>query len=171
MPEQIYARLCKHIIYAFAKIVDDKLVVYEWNDEDTAYSKSLFSKKQNPRLKVLLDVGGCHHGLEPFSRVVHDEAKRPLRRLFEEETFLRPRLGLGFPATRSKHIHLIDNWFLHYNQAFHAPIFDCFVDQECSPIIVSFDNIIPIIFVNIDNIIVIHDIQIFEKFDEYCYKP
>ena len=81
MPEQIDPSLCTHIIYAFAKVVDDRLVAYEWNDEDTQYSKGLYSKiielkKQNPRLKVLIGVGGWNHGPEPFSLMVHDDLKR-----------------------------------------------------------------------------------------------
>lgn len=81
MPEQINASLCTHIVYAFAKVVDDRLVAYEWNDEDTEWSKGLYSKtidlkKQNPRLKVLIGVGGWNHGPEAFSVMVHDIQKR-----------------------------------------------------------------------------------------------
>ena len=33
------ASLCTHIIYAFAVLKDSKLAPYEWNDEDTQWSK------------------------------------------------------------------------------------------------------------------------------------
>jgi chitinase len=38
-PENIDPNLCTHIIYAFAKIVEDRLEPYEWNDEDSEWSK------------------------------------------------------------------------------------------------------------------------------------
>jgi chitinase len=36
-PENINATLCTHIIFAFAKIVGDDIVPYEWNDADLDY--------------------------------------------------------------------------------------------------------------------------------------
>jgi len=38
-PENIDTNLCTHIIFAFAKIVDNSLVAIEWNDEDSEWSK------------------------------------------------------------------------------------------------------------------------------------
>ena len=38
-PENIDPKLCTHIIYAFAKVVEDRLEPYEWNDEDSEWSK------------------------------------------------------------------------------------------------------------------------------------
>ena len=81
MPENIDATLCTHIIYAFAKVVDDHLEPYEWNDQDTAWSKGLYSKvidlkAKNPTLKVLIGVGGWNHGPGNFSNMVHDDNMR-----------------------------------------------------------------------------------------------
>ena len=62
-PENIDPSLCTHIIYSFAKFVDYELAAYEWNDENMDWSKGLYQKTvdlklRNPNLKVLLAVGG-----------------------------------------------------------------------------------------------------------------
>jgi chitinase len=80
-PENIDANLCTHIIYSFAKISGDRLAPYEWNDEDTDWSRGMYSrmmalKAQNPSLKVLIAVGGWNHGGAPFSIMVHDNGMR-----------------------------------------------------------------------------------------------
>ena len=41
MPEDIDASLCTHLIYSFAKLSNDHLAAFEWNDEDTAWSTGL----------------------------------------------------------------------------------------------------------------------------------
>lgn len=38
-PENIDPNLCTHIIFAFAKVERDSLEPYEWNDEDSEWSK------------------------------------------------------------------------------------------------------------------------------------
>jgi chitinase len=55
--------LCTHIIYAFAKLEKFKLAAFEWNDEDTEWSKGMYQntvdlKLKNPSLKVMIAVGG-----------------------------------------------------------------------------------------------------------------
>lgn len=47
-PENIDPKLCTHIIYAFAKVVEDRLEPYEWNDEDSEWSKGVLSYFQIP---------------------------------------------------------------------------------------------------------------------------
>lgn len=81
MPENIDASLCTHIIYAFARVVDDRLEPYEWNDRDSEWSKGLYSKvidlkATNPALKVLIGVGGWNHGPGNFSDMVHNDDMR-----------------------------------------------------------------------------------------------
>ncbi|OQV15732.1 Acidic mammalian chitinase [Hypsibius exemplaris] len=49
--------LCTYLIAAFAKIENNQLLPFEWNDEDT-FRTLIGLKKQNPKLKVLLAVGG-----------------------------------------------------------------------------------------------------------------
>lgn len=87
-PENIDASLCTHIIYAFAKVVEDRLEPYEWNDQDTPWSRGLYSKiidlkAKNPQLKVLIGVGGWNHGPKNFSDMVHDNG---LRRRFVQNS-------------------------------------------------------------------------------------
>ena len=62
-PENIDPTLCTHIIYSFAKFTNYELAAYEWNDEDMDWSKGLYSKTidlklKNPNLKILIAVGG-----------------------------------------------------------------------------------------------------------------
>lgn len=41
MPENLDPTLCTHIIYAFGVLKDSKLASFEWNDEDTEWSKGI----------------------------------------------------------------------------------------------------------------------------------
>ncbi|MEO0687012.1 MAG: glycosyl hydrolase family 18 protein [Cyanobacteria bacterium J06649_11] len=70
-PKDIDPNLCTHIVYAFAKIVNNQLTMFEWNDADM-YSKVMALRAQNPALKVLLAVGGWNHESKssPFSTMV-----------------------------------------------------------------------------------------------------
>ena len=66
-PDNIDPSLCTHIIYSFAKFTNYELAAYEWNDENMDWSKGLYQKTidlklKNPSLKVLLAVGGNIRG-------------------------------------------------------------------------------------------------------------
>jgi len=82
VPESIDPFLCTHIIHAFAKVNNEgEIMPYEWNDENTEWSKGLYQKTidlkiQNPELKVLLAVGGWNHGSGPFSQMASREITR-----------------------------------------------------------------------------------------------
>ena len=76
-PEKIEPTLCTHIIFAFAKLVNDRIEPYEWNDPNSEWSNGLYSrtvqlKKINPKLKVLIAIGGWNHGSKSFSNMVHN---------------------------------------------------------------------------------------------------
>ena len=78
-PENIDPGLCTHLVYAFAKINrnNDKLAMYEWND-DKLYPRFNALKKENAGLKTLLAVGGWNHenANSPFSKMVKTAASR-----------------------------------------------------------------------------------------------
>lgn len=51
------------MIYSFAKLSDNVLTAFEWNDESTPWMRGMFErtmdlKKKNPSLKILIAVGG-----------------------------------------------------------------------------------------------------------------
>ncbi|KAK3734093.1 hypothetical protein RRG08_000008 [Elysia crispata] len=75
------ASLCTHIHYAFAKIENGELTPFEWNDPDHDGHEGNFRlvtdwKKTNPKLKVLLSVGGWNLNSQPFSTMVRTPASR-----------------------------------------------------------------------------------------------
>ena len=78
-PENIDPHLCTHLMYSFAKINrnNDKLAMYEWND-DKLYPRFNALKQKNPELKTLLAVGGWNHenANSPFSKMVRNAASR-----------------------------------------------------------------------------------------------
>jgi chitinase len=81
-PENIDAKLCTHIIFAFAKINEHyELQAFEWNDENQDWAKGMYQrvielKAENKYLKVMLAVGGWNHGSLLFSNMVADLKKR-----------------------------------------------------------------------------------------------
>ena len=78
MPGDIDPSLCTHINYAFAKIENNQIKKFEWNDE-TLYGNIEGLKSSNPSLKTLLAVGGWNHeggGSSPFSTMVSTSANR-----------------------------------------------------------------------------------------------
>ena len=78
-PENIDPHLCTHLVYSFAKINrnNDKLAMYEWND-DKLYPRFNALKKKNAGLRTLLAVGGWNHENHnsPFSKMVKTAASR-----------------------------------------------------------------------------------------------
>ena len=75
-PAHIDYDLCTHIIYAFAKIVNSKLTMTELSDVQMYNEIVKKSKLHNPKLKVLLAVGGYNHeskSVSPFSEMVNNE--------------------------------------------------------------------------------------------------
>lgn len=75
------ASLCTHIHYAFAKIENDELKPFEWNDADHDGHEGNYRlvtdlKKSSPDLKVLLSVGGWNMNSHPFSQMVRTPQSR-----------------------------------------------------------------------------------------------
>ncbi|CAK9294983.1 unnamed protein product [Gordionus sp. m RMFG-2023] len=68
--------LCTHIIYAFSKISPDwKMTVYEHNAHEQ-YRELVNLKNTNPKLKIMLAIGGWTHGGLSFSLMAEDPVKR-----------------------------------------------------------------------------------------------
>jgi chitinase len=70
-PEDVDASVCTHIFFAFATIKDNKIAPSEDNDAGDAFTEGTYDrimrlKEQNPKLKVLLAVGGWAFGSEHF---------------------------------------------------------------------------------------------------------
>ena len=84
-PENIDPHLCTHLMYSFAKINrnNDKLAMYEWND-DKLYPRFNALKQKNPELRTLLAVGGWNHenANSPFSKMVKTAASRKVFGLY-----------------------------------------------------------------------------------------
>ena len=70
-PEDMDANMCTHIVFAFATIKDNKIAASEDTDVGDAFTEGTYDrimrlKETNPKLKVLLAVGGWAFGSEPF---------------------------------------------------------------------------------------------------------
>uniref|UniRef100_A0A0B6ZKM5 Uncharacterized protein n=2 Tax=Arion vulgaris TaxID=1028688 RepID=A0A0B6ZKM5_9EUPU len=82
VPENIDPFLCTHIHYAFAKLnSSSELAPFEWNDESTPWSVGMYERvtnmrKKNPKLKILLSVGGWNMASAPFTVMVATEESR-----------------------------------------------------------------------------------------------
>jgi chitinase len=70
-PEDVDPTMCTHIFFAFATIKDNKIAASEDNDVGDAFTEGTYDrimrlKELNPKLKVILAVGGWAFGSEPF---------------------------------------------------------------------------------------------------------
>ena len=70
-PEDIDHSMCSHIFFAFATIKDNKIAPSEDSDVGDAFTEGAYDriqalKTQNPKVKILLAVGGWAFGSEPF---------------------------------------------------------------------------------------------------------
>ncbi|XP_071078601.1 chitinase-3-like protein 1 [Haliotis cracherodii] len=76
-PEHLDPFLCTHIIFAFVDITEDgkDLKPNNWNDlgADGLYARTMKLKEKNPKLKILLAVGGWKIGSKPFIPIMESE--------------------------------------------------------------------------------------------------
>ncbi|KAK7112967.1 hypothetical protein V1264_012337 [Littorina saxatilis] len=68
-PEDIDPSLCSHIIFAFGDLQGTRIETTEFNDEEL-YKRLVELKKSNPKLRVMLSVGGWLAGGRQFSSLV-----------------------------------------------------------------------------------------------------
>jgi len=92
-PEDIDHTMCTHIFFAFATIKDNKIAPSEDSDAGDAFTEGTYDriqrlKEQNPKLKVLLAVGGWAFGSEPF-RALTENLFRMNGFVYDAITFLR----------------------------------------------------------------------------------
>eukprot|EP00090_Calanus_glacialis_P000625 TRINITY_DN1040_c0_g1_i1.p1 TRINITY_DN1040_c0_g1~~TRINITY_DN1040_c0_g1_i1.p1 ORF type:complete len:1056 (-),score=204.14 TRINITY_DN1040_c0_g1_i1:2491-5658(-) len=76
-PEDVDPTLCTHLVFAFATIKDNKLYGSEDNDEGDSFGGGTYDrivklKERNPKLKVLLAVGGWAFGSKPFQKLTEN---------------------------------------------------------------------------------------------------
>ncbi|XP_061191573.1 uncharacterized protein LOC133199721 [Saccostrea echinata] len=78
-PPDIDPNLCTHIIYAFGKLVGNKITNFEWNDNDdwsNLYGQVNAHKEKNPNLKTLLAMGGWTAGSLVYSNMASTAENR-----------------------------------------------------------------------------------------------
>lgn len=95
LPEDIPADLCTHIIFAFGWLKKGKLSSFESNDDTKDgvpgfYQRIIALKKANPKLKVLLAIGGWSFGTQKFKDMSKTRYNRQTF-IFSAIPFLRNR--------------------------------------------------------------------------------
>lgn len=76
-PEDVDPTLCSHVVFAFATIKDNRLSYSDDNDigdsiTDGTYTRIMKLKQKNPKLKVLIAVGGWAFGSKPFQELTEN---------------------------------------------------------------------------------------------------
>ncbi|KAB7499949.1 putative chitinase 3, partial [Armadillidium nasatum] len=93
LPEHIDPYICTHIIYAFAWLKKGRLSSFEENDESKDgkvgfYEQITNLKKKNPKLKVLIALGGWTFGTKRFRNMAESRYARQTF-IFSAIPFLR----------------------------------------------------------------------------------
>lgn len=73
-PEDVDPDLCTHVVFAFASMKDNRLEASDINDSGDLgnFARIVKLKERNPKLKVLLAVGGWAFGSEPFQKLTEN---------------------------------------------------------------------------------------------------
>ncbi|XP_008570097.1 PREDICTED: chitinase-3-like protein 2 [Galeopterus variegatus] len=74
-PENIDPFLCSHLIYSFASISNNRVVIKDKNDM-MLYQTINNLKTKNPKLKILLSIGGYLFGSKGFHPMVDSSSSR-----------------------------------------------------------------------------------------------
>lgn len=95
VPENIDPFVCTHVIFAFGWMKNNKVSPFDSTDDTKGGKKGLYQrvtelKSQNPRLKVLLAIGGWSFGTEKFKTMASNKYNRRLF-IFSALEFLRAR--------------------------------------------------------------------------------
>ena len=99
LPENIDPFLCTHIIFAFGWIKNGKLTSFESNDlaadgKQGLYQRVTALKARNPKLKILLAIGGWSFGTAKFKEVAETRFARQTF-IFSAIPYLREHLFDG----------------------------------------------------------------------------
>lgn len=86
-PSNVDAKMCTHLVYAFATLKDHKLSEASDNDPDM-YDKVIALRESNPDLQVLLAIGGWTFGSTPFKELTSN-VFRMNQFVYEAIEFLR----------------------------------------------------------------------------------
>ncbi|PSN31011.1 putative chitinase 10, partial [Blattella germanica] len=102
LPEDIEPDLCTHIIFAFGWLKKGKLSSFESNDETKdgkvgLYERIMTLKKANPKLKILLAIGGWSFGTQKF-KVMSGTRYARQTFIYSAIPFLRDQLREAFEA-------------------------------------------------------------------------
>lgn len=110
--EDIDPFLCTHVIYSFAGLGHDNRIrsLDPWNDLRDNYGKGAFErftalKKQNPKLKTLIAIGGWNEGSIKYSSMAMSESTRrtfieSVVQFLEKYNFDGLDLDWEYPAAR-----------------------------------------------------------------------
>uniref|UniRef100_A0A0L8I6T7 GH18 domain-containing protein n=1 Tax=Octopus bimaculoides TaxID=37653 RepID=A0A0L8I6T7_OCTBM len=144
LPENIDPQLCTHIIYAFATLEGNYLKPFEWNDDSTPwmvgmYAKVVAMKQKNPKLVVLLSVGGWNMGSALFTQMASTPENR--KQFYTNATdFLRTRgfdgldMDWEYPASRGSPPEDKENvvdFFNLMSYDYHGGSFDKVLGHNC----------------------------------------
>ncbi|QQP56989.1 Uncharacterized protein FKW44_001837 [Caligus rogercresseyi] len=93
LPEDIDPHICTHVIFAFGWIKNGKLTSFETNDVSTdgkigLYDRVVGLKARNPKLKVILAIGGWSFGTSKFKKMAETRFSRQTF-IFSAISFLR----------------------------------------------------------------------------------
>ncbi|XP_040573319.1 probable chitinase 10 [Lepeophtheirus salmonis] len=93
LPEDIDPHICTHVIFAFGWIKNGKLTSFETNDVSTdgkigLYDRVVGLKSKNPKLKVILAIGGWSFGTSKFKKMAETRFSRQTF-IFSAISFLR----------------------------------------------------------------------------------